>query len=284
MRKIGLVTMLALCVGLIAAPPAGALQPLKLGVHPYLSSTELVHRFKPLADYLGRELKRPVVIEIAASYAAHIRNVGTGAVDIAFLGPASYVALIDEYGPRPILAVFETNGRKTFRGAIVARRESPLANLAGLKGKRFAFGDRQSTMSHLVPRQMLLQQGVAVADLAEHLFLANHDNIALGVLGGDFDAGALKEDVFRKYEPEGLRAVAFSAAYADHVFVSSAKTPATLTSAVERALFSLKDRPEGKEILAAIQKGLSALVPGADAEYDNLRAVLKELKAAGVEP
>lgn len=284
MRKIGVVAMFLLGSLPLALPQAGAVQPLKLGIHPFLSSTELVRRFKPLADYLGRELAVPVTIEIADSYASHIRNVGTGVVDIAFMGPASYVALVEQYGSQPLLAAFQTNGRKTFRGAIVARRESPVTGLAGLKGKRFAFGDRQSTMSHLVPRQMLLKQGVAVRDLADHQFLTNHDNIALGVLGGDFDAGALKEDVFRKYESEGLKAIAFSQEFGDHVFVASSQASAPTAQAVRQSLLGLKDRPEGKEILAAVQKDLAALVPVEDGEYDNLRAVLKELKAAGVEP
>lgn len=277
-------TMVALLVALLPAPRAYALQPLKVGVHPYLAATELVRRFKPLVDYLGRELKVPVAIEIADSYKTHIRNVGTGAVDLAIMGPASYVALIDAYGSRPISASFETSSGKTFRGVIVARRESPLTDLASLKGKRFAFGDRQSTMGHLVPRQMLLKQGVDARDLPDHQFLTNHDNIALGVLGGDFDAGALKEDVFRRYEPEGLKAIAFSLEFADHVFVMSSQSAAQTAQAVRQALLDLKTRPEGKEVLAAIQQNLVALVPAEDRDYDNLRAVLRELKEAGVEP
>ena len=284
MRMIGFITALSLSLNVFAVLPAHAVQPLKLGVHPYLAATELVRRIKPLADYLERELKVPVTIEIADSYTSHISNVGTGNVDIAIMGPASYVTLLDEYGPRPILAAFETNGRRTFRGVIVARLESPVKDLADLKGKRFAFGDRQSTMGHLVPRHMLMKQGVSVKDLALHRFLTNHDNIALGVLGGDFDAGSLKEDVFRRYEPEGLKVIAFSPEYSDHLFVASAKLSAQTVESVRQALLSLKDRPEGKGILAAIQKNLDALVPAEDREYDNLRVVLKELKAAGVEP
>jgi len=284
LRGAGFIAALGLWSALVAVPPAAALQPLKLGIHPYLSSAEIVRRFKPLADYLGRELKTTVTIEIADSYKTHIRNVGTGAVDVAFMGPASYVILTAEYGPRPILAAFETNGKKTFRGVVVARQESPVTTLAQLKGKRFAFGDRDSTMSHFVPRQMLLAAGVDVAALAGHQFLTNHDNIALGVLAGDFDAGALKEDVFKRYEHEGLKAVAFSREYADHVFVMGAKAPAPLAQGVLTALRELRNRPGGPEILGAVQKNLSALVPAADGDYDNLRAVLKELKAAGIEP
>lgn len=283
-RKSPLITALALALALWAAPRAHALEPLKLGIHPYLSSTELTRRFRPLADYLGRELGVPVTIEIADSYASHIRNVGTGVVDIAILGPASYVTLVDSFGPQPILAAFEVDGRKTYRGVIVARRGSAIVSLADIKGTRFAFGDRQSTMGHLVPRQMLLEQGVAARDLPGHQFLANHDNIALGVLGGDFDAGALKEDVFRNYAAEGLKVVAFTQEFGDHVFVAGAKTPAQTAKDIRQALLGLKDRPEGRGVLAAIQKNLAALVPAADREYDNLRAVLKGLKAAGVEP
>lgn len=283
-RLVSLIAVLGLFLVLIPIPSAFARQPLKLGIHPFLSSSEIVRRFKPLADYLGRELEMPVTIEIADSYRSHIRNVGTGAVDMAFMGPASFVIMTGEYGPRPILAAFETNGSKTFRGVIVARRESPITSLAQLKGKRFAFGDQNSTMSHFVPRQMLLRAGVAVSALAESEFLTNHDNIALGVLAGDFDAGAVKEDVFRQYEREGLKAIAFSQEFGDHLFVMGGKSSAPLTEAVRRALQGLKGRPEGKEILGAIQKNLSALVPAADGEYDRLRAVLQELKDAGVEP
>lgn len=276
--------MVGLCLILIAVPPTFALHPLKLGIHPFLSSSEIIRRFKPLADYLGRELKKPITIEIADSYKTHVRKVGTGSVDIAFMGPASYVILTGEYGPRPILGVFETNGKKTFRGVIVARQESPITALSQLKGKRFAFGDRDSTMSNFVARHMLLRAGVDVRALADRQFLTNHDNIALGVLAGGFDAGALKEDVFRQYEREGLKAIAYSQEFGDHLFVMGAKSSAQITQQVRQALLSLKDRPEGREILGAIQKNLNALMPASDDEYNNLRTVMKELKAAGVQP
>lgn len=281
--KAGFITMLGLCLILFAISPAFALQPLKLGIHPFLTSSEIIRRFTPLADFLSRELKTPITIEIADSYKTHIRKVGTGSVDIAFMGPASYVILTGEYGPRPILAAFGTSGKKSFRGVIVARQESPITSLTQLKGKRFAFGDRDSTMSHFVARQMLLREGVDVRALADRQYLANHDNIALGVLAGDFDAGALKEDVFRQYEREGLKAIAYSQEFGDHLFVMSAKSSAQITQQVRQALLSLKDRPEGKEILGAIQNNLNALVPAGDGEYNNLRAIMKELKAAGVE-
>jgi len=64
----------------------------------------------------------------------------------------------------------------------------------------------------------------------------------------------------------------------------STKAAAQTAQSARQALLSLGDHPEGKAILAAIQKNLGALVPAEDREYDNLRTVLKELKAAGVKP
>ena len=257
---------------------------LKLGIHPYLSSTEIVRRFTPLADYLSHELKTPVAIEIASSYAVHIRNIGTDSVDIALLGPASYVLMTREYGRRPLLAVFASNGTKTFRGAIIAKKDSPITSLSQLKGKRFAFGDKASTMGHLVPRYMLLKKGVDIGDLAGHVFLSNQENICLAVLAGDFDAAAVREDVFSEYEHKGLKAIAFTPEAHDQIFVASAKLPKETVRALHRALINLKNRPEGKQILSTMQKDLRALVPGKDSEYNYLREMLSELKKAGIEP
>src|SRR5574337_807100 len=198
-----------------------AQQPLKLAVHPYLSSSELVRRFTPLAEYLSSALKRPVAVELSNSYGAQINKIGNDKVHIAFMGPASYVILTRYFGQKPLLAGFESNGKKTFRGVIVTNKNSRITSLQHLKGKKFAFGDYDSTMSHLVPRSMLLQQGVDVADLATHMHLATNDNIALSVLAGNFDAGAVKEEIYLKYRAEGLRAVAFTPEIIDHVFVAS---------------------------------------------------------------
>ncbi len=265
-------------IGVHAEPP------LKLGIHPYLSSTEIVRRFSPLAEYLSRALKRQVTIEIANSYADHIKNIATGNLDLALLGPASYVLMTGEYGKRPILAVFESNGAKTYQGVIIAKKNSPISSLSQLKGKKFAFGDKASTMGHLVPQYMLLKEGVDVSDFAGYAFLSNQENNCLAVLVGDFDAACVKQEVFYEYEHKGLKAIAFSPAMHDHVFVASAKLPKETIQSLRKALIGLKDRPEGKQILSTIQKNLSALVPGMDSDYDNLREILQVLKKAGVEP
>lgn len=258
---------------------AGADDALILGVHPYLPPKDLIKRFEPLASYLGKAIGRPVEVRIGRNYDDHIEAIGKERIDIAFMGPVSYIKLVEHHGKKPILARLETNGLPTFRGAIVTRRESPLKNLAELKGKRFAFGDPDSTMSHLVPEHMLLMAGVRRKDLAEYRFLGGHHNVVLAVLAGDFDAGAVKDEVFQEYAAKGLRALADSPAFSDHVFVTRATLPADTVQTLRAALLRLKALPEGAAIMQSIKKDMTALIPAADNDYDNLRTVVKALES-----
>jgi len=255
-----------------------------LGIHPYLSAVEIYTRFTPLAEYLGKELGRPVNISIAASYESHVDAVGAGKVDIAFMGPASYVKLIEQYGKQSLLAEFETTGGTTFKGVIVVRKDSPIKTLSQLRGKKFAFGDPNSTMSHLVPRFMLLEAGIDLKQLGASEFKINHENIALGVLSGRFDAGAIKDDIFKKFEQEGLRVLAASDPMPDHLFVARAGLSKDTVRRITKALLSMKDTGDGRRMLGSLQQNLIALVPAKDADYDPLRKVLVTLERAGVKP
>jgi phosphonate transport system substrate-binding protein len=256
---------------------------LVLEVHPFKPPTQLAASFAPLAAYLTDKLGQPVTLRIAMDYQTHIDAIGKDAVDLAYLGPVAYVKLRETYGPKPLLARQVIGGSKYFHGKIFVRQDSHLHSLADLKGKRFAFTEPHSTMGHLVPRYQLWQAGIPVERLASYKFLGDHVNVALGVLAGDYDAGAVKEDVFYAYADRGLRAIATSPPISDHVFVASRRLAAAPLRKVRAALLQLHKQPKGAEILGSITPGITALVPAQDSEYDTLRVVLKKLKEIGVD-
>jgi phosphonate transport system substrate-binding protein len=276
-------TALVLLFLTVQSPAVQAPEPLKLCVHPYLSASELVKRFTPLTEYLGRQLGRPVMLEIGGTYDAHIHKIANGIVDVAFMGPSSYVKLTSQYGKRPLLAAFQTKEGKFFHGHIMVRKDSTITSLAQLKGKRFVFGDRVSTMSHFVPRHMLLKAGIEVKDFSQVNFVANHENIALGILTGAYDAGAVKEEVFLQYEPRGLRSLARSEPVTDHVFIARKDLPQETVQALRKALLQLSDSPEGKQIISGMRSDVIALVPADDRDFDTLRTIMDDLKRAGVD-
>lgn len=255
---------------------------LVLGVHPFKPATRLVDAFTPLTRYLSDKLGQPVTLRISQDYQAHVEATGHNAFDIAYLGPSLYVKVREAHGERPLLARQRIGEKPVFHSKIFVRADSPVSDLAALDGRRFAFGDPKSTMGHLVPRYQLWQAGITVDRLASYRFVGDHVNIALGVLAGEFDAGAVKEDVFYQYEKRGLRAIATSAPMSDHLFVARSTMPPALVSRLRGILLTMHQDPKGREALQAVTTGINALVPVQDSDYDSLRAVLKKLHELGV--
>lgn len=248
-----------------------------LAVHPYLAPDEVIKRFTPLADYLGQQLGQKVRVRVGPSYAAHIDAIGNDSVDIAFMGPVAYVELSARYSTKPLLARLAINGEPVFRGVIIVRKESTLNSLAELKGKRFAFGEKDSTMGTIIPRHMLQQAGVSLDDLAQHTFIIGHKNVALAVLSGSADAGAVKDEIFREMESQGLRVLATSPAISEHLFVTRANLPSAQVEQLRNALLALKNKAHGADILRSINVGATALVPVSNSDYANLRVIVNSL-------
>ena len=77
---------------------------------------------------------------VATSYAAVIEAMGAGKVDVGWLATFSYVLAHDKYGVE-LLLVVQRFGSPFYRGQIMVRADGGIQDLAGLKGKRFAFVD-----------------------------------------------------------------------------------------------------------------------------------------------
>ncbi len=268
-------------IWLISPSMVFAQEAVVLGIHPYLSATELLSRFTPLTVYLADAVKKPVIIKIARDYENHIDLIGKNEVDIAFMGPASYVQMVESYGLKPLLARLEIDGKPFFQGVIIASKSSSIKSLSDLIGKRFAFGDPASTMSHLVPRFMMVKAGISMDKLATFSFLANHNNVALGVLMGEFDAGAVKEEVFVHYRERGLKIIEKTPQISEHIFVSRNNLPQEILSGLREALYDLKKHKNGPAVMSAIKSNLTGMTPVRDEQYDNLREILQTLKKTG---
>lgn len=251
--------------------------PLTLGFMPYLNAEHLIEKYTPLADYLSEELSRPVRITVAQSYNEHIRLTGEDQLDISFLGGSPYVVIGDRYGLKPLLVRYVFSGEPTFRSVILVDANSGYQSLADLAGKRMAFGNLNSTLSTQVPLYMLMQAGVRLTDLASYEHLRNHENVILGVRFGDFDAGAVAEEVFMENNDGTIRALATSPDLSTHVFVTRTTLDPALRDAIATALLDLSDDPRGPAILGAISPTLTGFAPVSDEDYDLHREILRDV-------
>lgn len=273
MKKI--ISLLALYLWAATAHVSAA-EPLTLAVHPYLSEEELKVMFTPLAKYLEKQTGLAFSVKIGSTYDEHIDFIGRDRVDIAYIGPAPYVTMTERYGNKKMLARLEVNGQPYFQGNIIVRSNSELRQLTDLRGMRIAFGDPNSTMGFLVPHHMLHKSGVFDEDTEKHQFLNNHNNVALAVLAGEYDAGAVKPAVYEKFKKEGLRTIATTPAISEHLFVASNKLDAAHVEAIREALLTARNSSQGMDALHSIKKNITALVPVQDSDYANLRQIMTE--------
>jgi phosphonate transport system substrate-binding protein len=257
-------------------------EPLTFAIHPYLPTIEVVERFMPLVNYLSRETGYPIEIDVSKNYQEHIQKVGRDEFDFAYVGPAPYVTMVRQFGRKPLLSRLEVNGSPTFHGYIIVRKDSSIRTIANLAGKNFAFVDPNSTMGHKVPRYMMWKEGVDVKNLSGYTFMGTHPNVALGVLAGDFDAGAVKEEVFHEYEKRGLRGMKMTPALSEHIFVTSTKMPVAEVEALRKAMYKLKESESGRNAITFIKSSATGLVPVQDTDYDNLRDIMDTLEKIGV--
>ena len=255
---------------------------LVLAVRPYLPAPVVRARFSPLARYLAEKTGVPVKVRVGRSYEELIRAVGQDKVDVAFIGPMGYVKLTESYGPKPLLVRIVTKGSPYFSGRIVVRSSGPIKRISDLRGKRIAFVDPDSTMGYVVPMYILAGAGLGPGEFKGPYFLGSHVEVARRVLSGDFDAGAVKEDVYLLYRNKGLRSIATTPLISEHLFVTRRDLPEEVISRLRQALFDLNSVERGHGIMRAMRPSITGMTSVRDSDYDNLRAILRYLEAQGV--
>lgn len=151
---------------------------------------------QPLLDGLETALGMPVEIYSAPSYGAVLEALLSGAVQLARLGPASYVSA---RRADPLLTAFASHANKAtafqpagayYHSLLVVRADSGIADVAALRGKRLALVDPDSTSGALVPRHVFARQlGTPLeAHFAQVGYTGSHAQSVHKLLSGQIDA------------------------------------------------------------------------------------------------
>ena len=243
-------------------------------VHPYDIPSRVYTRFRPLTLHLGNVLARPMRLIIATTYDEQIEMIASGRADFAYLGPTPYVRA-RERSKVEILAGETEAGQAFYQSALVVRDKSPIRKVADLIGKQVALGAEISTSSTMAPKQMMVQAGLARADLANVSFLDRHERVALAVLHGDFDAGGLRLDIAKSYVPRGLRILAASPPLPPHVIAASSQVTRDDADKVRQAL--LQPDSVGQDALRALGSNVG-FTPIEDAHFHAIRRMEQALR------
>ncbi|HVK92165.1 MAG TPA: phosphonate ABC transporter substrate-binding protein [Mycoplana sp.] len=265
----------------LALPQIGRAQTklVKVGLIPSEDSRAMLESSQQLLDALEKNLGIKVQGFVAADYNGVIEAMRSGHVDVAYLGPFSYV-LGTTVAPIEAFATAETakSGRTFYHSQIIARKDSGIKEVKDLKGRTFAFVDPSSTSGHLFPKAGLMRLGFdPEKDFSRVLFTGSHDANALAVANKRVDAATIADRIFdaavqkKLVDPADIQVVWRSDPIPESPTCWRKNLPDELKKQIKSAFLNIRD------ITWADQGKLNRFVETNDQAYDIIRETAKTL-------
>jgi phosphonate transport system substrate-binding protein len=257
---------------------------LRIAVIPAQSSQKQADHLKALEEYLQKSVGRKFDVQVQKDYDTAVNLLVTGKVEIAYLGPLTYVQAKQQNPDiEPIVApITEATGRPWHTSMIIANSSSGIKTFKNLKGKRFGFVSKSSTTGFLVPSVELFEpEGIdPKTNFSQVKFLGSHDKALTALIAGEVDAVAVEQEAYIKAQQEGtLNASKYvkiweSSPLPTAPIVVSTKLGPDLISALKKALI---DAPEGIVAVSGIKTAGYTLV--GDNDYKPIRQLQAKLDA-----
>jgi phosphonate transport system substrate-binding protein len=269
----------ALCLSLLGAPVSA--QTYVFAPLPMEEPEAVIRQYKPFLAHLERETGLHFQIAYSKDYAELLRKFRDGEVDIAYLGPLPYVELKATYpAAEPVVHFLERSGKAKFTCALfTAGEDNPKAK----SGKaRVALTQPLSTCGYLAADALLEQQQHIDIELLRYRYIGKHDEAVLSVARGDFEWGAAKTSIVRRYENLGIRIVRETAELPSFSLVANSKRmPQQHLDAIRKALLNLRPLASPADASYTTTWGENVrygALPATDADYDPVRKMRRNTR------
>jgi len=267
---------------LLAAPALVRAQTklIRVGLIPSEDSRAMLESSAQLLAALQKNLGIQVQGFVASDYNGVIEAMRSNHVDVAYLGPFSYV-LGTTVAAIEAFATAETakSSRSFYRSQIIARKDSGISDWKDLKSRTFAFVDPSSTSGHLFPKAGLMKLGFdPEKDFGRVLFTGSHDANALAVANKRVDAATIADRILdaavqkKLVDRADIHVVWESDPIPESPTCWRKNLPEELKANIKSAFLNIRD------ITWADQGKLNRFVETNDQAYDIIRETAKVLK------
>jgi len=233
-----------------------------------------------LAEYLTKTLKQPVSVQGATDYNVIVDLLVKEKVQVAALGPLSYIEAkrLNPQIEAIAASITKSTGRPWYKSAIVVNSASGIKTIDDLKGKRLGFVGKLSTSGYMYPVVHLFDLGLNLdRDFTSVEFFKSHDNNLAALLDGKVDAVAVELDVYNKFKADGkinenYHVIWESEPIPQSPIVVSQKLSPQLIAELKEAFIKA---PVGMLSKVGVASNGYTLVQ--DSDYDRVRQVKKQL-------
>jgi len=178
----------------------------KIGVLAKRGAPKCMKKWGATAAYLTDKLGTKFKV-IPLKFVAIEPAVKSGKIDFMLANSAFFVQMQKKYGVAPIATLINSRkgkALKEFGGVIFVRKDSPVQDLSGTKGKKFMCVKRSSFGGAHMAWRLLLDNGIdPEKDCASFLEGKKHDNVVLAVKNGAAEVGTVRSDTLERMEDEG---------------------------------------------------------------------------------
>ena len=253
---------------------------------PDQNTTELQEKFRPLSEYLSKQLGVPVEYIPVRDYQAAVESFKNGDVLLAWFGGLTGVQA--RHAVPGSHAIAQGDSDPTYYSYFIANKDTGLELSDQLPkdiGKyKFTFGSESSTSGRLMPEYFLRQlTGKAPRDLFQSPpgFSGSHDKTAELVESGQYSVGVLNYKVYDrrvkegKTNPDVCRVIWKTPTYTDYNWTAHPDLEKTFgagfTARLQKALLAIDD----PKLLVALPR--DKLIAAHDEDYERIREIATEL-------
>ena len=193
-----------------AGDDAAAPRTAHIGVLAYRGNAAALAEWRPLAAYLGDSVDGWRFELVPVSLSSVESEIEADRLDFLITNPGHYVALaarhdLSAIATRERWAEISNSHLSRFGTAIIVARDSPVASLNDLKGRKLAAVSPDAFGGFQVAWSQMQKQGIdAFRDLASLRFMGfPHDEIVAAVARGEVDAGVIRAGLLEILASDG---------------------------------------------------------------------------------
>ena len=289
---------LTLALGLVAALGLGASQQafaaqcenpdaLTFAIVPTEETVAELQLYKPVTDRMAKLTGKKIEFFMPTSYASVVEALLGGFVDVAVLGPYTYVIASSK---DPNIAVFATYAKRAghlqeegpgYKAALVSKKGSKFTSIESLKGATIGLTDPGSTSGNLVPRVVFTKViGKSLEDyFSKVVYTGSHELSTVAVHQGKVDAAFVATHRFDNVVNKGeVKLADFnvlwnSPAIPQDPFVYRNSLCDDVKAKIADTFLGLKDQMEAKKFLDNVKS--DTFVKMTSSDYDVIRALKK---------
>ena len=261
---------------------------LKFSLVPTQDSLRELTYYKPILDQLSKNTGKKIEFYMPTSYSSVVEALLGKWVDVAVLGPESYVIAKNK---EPTVEVFGTYSRLKngvqdagpgYKAVLITKKGSKFGDIASLKGAVLALVDPASTSGSLVPEHVFPKQANTPplkSYFSKVVYSGGHDLSAISVAEGKVDAAFVATHRFMetvnagKVKQEDFNYLWYSPLLPQDPFVYRNTLCDELKAKIANTFLQVDQNEDGKKYLANVKS--EKVVKMTDADYNIIRDVTK---------